>query len=167
MAEELGKGLSIDADRKLKADIQEKILEKLKIELPNEFLKRWIIASNEKPISKEQVESEYKEYAKSLKWQLVENKIIKANDIKVLPDEVVDYTKGLLAQQMAGMGMPLNNDEELTDTAKRVLQNEEEARNIYMMMYDQKLMELYKNSLKLKEKEISYEDFMKLVYAKK
>ncbi len=167
VAEELGKGLSIDADRKLKADIQEKILEKLKIELPNEFLKRWIIASNEKPISKEQVESEYKEYAKSLKWQLVENKIIKANDIKVLPDEVVDYTKGLLAQQMAGMGMPLNNDEELTDTAKRVLQNEEEARNIYMMMYDQKLMELYKNSLKLKEKEISYEDFMKLVYAKK
>ncbi len=167
VAEELGKGLSIDADRKLKADIQEKILEKLKIELPNEFLKRWIIASNEKPISKEQVESEYNEYAKSLKWQLVENKIIKANDIKVLPDEVVDYTKGLLAQQMAGMGMPLNNDEELTDTAKRVLQNEEEARNIYMMMYDQKLMELYKNSLKLKEKEISYEDFMKLVYAKK
>ena len=167
VAEELGKGMSVDADRKLKADIQEKILEKLKIELPNEFLKRWIIASNEKPISKEQVESEYNEYAKSLKWQLVENKIIKTNDIKVLPDEVVDYTKGLLAQQMAGMGMPLNNDEELTDTAKRVLQNEEEARNIYMMMYDHKLMDLYKNSLKLKEKEISYEDFVKLVYTKK
>ena len=167
VAEELGKGLSIDADRKFKADIQEKILEKLKIELPNEFLKRWIVASNEKPISKEQVETEYNEYAKSLKWQLVENKIIKSNDIKVLPDEVVAYTKDLLAQQMASMGMPNNNDEELTDTANRVLQNEQEARNIYMMMYDNKLLNLYKKSLKLKEKEISYEDFVKLAYNKK
>jgi trigger factor len=167
VSEELGKGLSVDADRKLKSDIQDKILDKLKIELPNEFLKRWIVASNEKPISPEQVESEYDEYAKGLKWQLVENKIIKANDIKVMPEEVLEHTKGLLAQQMAGMGMPGNNDEELTETANRVLQNEEEARNIYMMMYDNKLMELYKSSLKLKEKEISYENFVKLAYAKK
>ena len=167
VSEELSKGLSVDADKKFKADIQEKILEKLKIDLPNEFLKRWIVASNEKPISEEQVELEYSEYAKGLKWQLVENKIIKANDIKVLPEEVVDYTKGLLAQQMAGMGMPQNDDAELTETANRVLQNEEEARNIYMMMYDNKLMELYKKSLKLKEKEISYEDFVKLAYSKK
>ena len=98
---------------------------------------------------------------------MVENKIIKSNDIKVLPDEVVAYTKDLLAQQMASMGMPNNNDEELTDTANRVLQNEQEARNIYMMMYDNKLLNLYKKSLKLKEKEISYEDFVKLAYNKK
>jgi trigger factor len=84
-----------------------------------------------------------------------------------LPEEVVEYTKGLLAQQMGGMAMPMNSDEQLTETANRVLQNEEEARNIYMMMYDNKLMELYKKSLKLKEKEISYEDFVKLAYAKK
>jgi len=167
VSEELSKGLSVDADKKFKADIQDKILEKLKIELPNEFLKRWIVASNEKPITQEQVEAEYNEYAKGLKWQLVENKIIKAHNIKVQPEEVVEYTKGLLTQQMAGMGMPQNDDTELTETANRVLQNEEEARNIYMMMYDNKLMELYKKSLKLKEKEISYEDFVKLAYSKK
>ncbi len=167
VTEELGRGLSTDADRKLKADIQEKLIDKLKLKLPNEFLKRWIVESNEKPISKEQVEEEYEEYAKGLKWQLIENKIIKKNNIKVTPEEVVEHTKGLLAQQMAGMGLPGNNDEELTETANRVLQNEEEARNLYMMMYDTKLMELYKNSLKLKEKEVSYDDFLKIAYKKK
>ena len=165
VADELGRGLSTDADRKLKNDIQEELLKKLKLDLPNTFLKRWIKASNEKPITDEQIDSEYEEYAKGLKWQLVENKIIKDNNVKVTNEEVVEHTKGLLAQQMAGMGMP-SDDEQLTETANRVLQNEEEARNIYMMMYENKLMTLYKNTFKLKEKEVSYDDFIKMVYKK-
>lgn len=167
IADELGRGLSVDADRKLKSDVQDTLLDKLNLKLPNEFLKRWIVASNDKPITPEQIEAEYDEYAKGLKWQLIENKIIKANDVKVSHEEVIEHTKGLLAQQMAGMGMPTNDDEQLTETANRVLQNEEEARNIYMMMYDNKLMTLYKNSFKLKEKEVSYDDFVKVAYNKK
>ncbi|MDF1673635.1 MAG: trigger factor [Vicingaceae bacterium] len=167
ISEELGRGLSVDADRKLKADVQDELIKKLKLDLPNEFLKRWIVASNEKPITPEQIEAEYDDYAKGLKWQLIENKIIKDNDVKVEHEEVIEHTKGLLAQQMAGMGMPNNDDEQLTETANRVLENEEEARNIYMMMYDNKLMTLYKNSFRLKEKEISYDDFVKLAYEKK
>lgn len=139
----------------------------MKLNLPDEFLKRWIIASNEKPITSEQLEKEYDDYAKGLKWQLIENKIIKDNDIKVSQEEVIEHTKGLLKQQMASMGMPGDDDEQLTETANRVLQNEEEARNIYMMMYDNKLMTLYKDSFKLKEKEIGYDDFVKIAYDKK
>lgn len=165
--EELGKGLSVDVDRKLKSDIQEELLKKLKLSLPDAFLKRWIVASNEKPITPEQLENEYDEYAKGLKWQLVENKIIKANDVKVTPEEVVEHTKGLLKQQMESMGMPAGDDNDLTETANRVLQNQEEAQNIYAMMYDNKLMTLFKESFKLKEKEISYEDFIELAYKKK
>ncbi|NQX98317.1 MAG: trigger factor [Flavobacteriales bacterium] len=167
VSDELGKGLSADADRKLKADIQDKLIEKLKLKLPDTFLKRWIVESNEKPISKEQVEAEYDDYSKGLQWQLIENKIIKANDIKISHEEVVEHTKGLLLQQMAGMGLPENSDEELTETANRVLQNEEEAKNLYMMMYDTRLMDVYKNTIKLKEKEISYDEFIKVAYNKK
>lgn len=167
VSEELKKGLTMDSERKLKSDIQAKLLEKLKLSLPDEFLKKWIVASNEKPISKEQIESEYEEYSKGLKWQLIENKIIKNNDVKVTNEEVVNYTKELLTQQMAGMGLPTDNEDELTETANRVLQNQEEAKNIYAMVYDKKLMELYKASFKLKEKEVSYEDFVKVAYTKK
>ncbi len=168
VSDELGKGLSADADRKLKVDIQDKLIEKLKLKLPDTFLKRWIKESNEKPITVEQVEEEYENYSKGLQWQLIENKLIQSNEIKVTPEEVVEHTKGLLVQQMAGMGLPGGtNDEELTETANRVLQNEEEARNLYMMMYDAKLMDHYKSTLKLKEKEVTYEDFVKLAYDKK
>ena len=107
-------------------------------------MKRWIKESNEKPITAEQIEEEYDNYSKGLQWQLIENKLIQNNDIKVTHEEVVEHTKGLLLQQMAGMGLPDNNDEELTETANRVLQNEEEARNLYMMLYDERLMNVYK-----------------------
>ena len=99
------------------------------------------------------IEKEYDMYAKSLQWQLIENKIIEANEIKVEFDEVIDYTKGLLTQQMQSMGMPANDDEQLTQTAQSILQNQEEARRIYGALYDSKLMEVYKNNCKLKEKE--------------
>ncbi len=168
VSDELGKGLSTDADRKLKVDIQDELIKKLKLKLPDTFLKRWIKESNEKPITVEQVEEEYENYSKGLQWQLIENKLIQSNEIKVTPEEVVEHTKGLLMQQMAGMGLPGGGDDaELTETANRVLQNEEEARNLYMMMYDMKLMDLYKSTLKLKEKEVSYEDFVKIAYDKK
>ena len=155
--------LVTESDRKLKADIQTEFLEKLKLSLPDSFLKRWIQASNEKPVTPEQIEEEYDQYAQGLKWQLIENKLIEKNEVKVSHEEVVEHTKGLLAQQMASMGMPTNNDEELTETANRVLQNQEEAKNIYMMMYDQKLMDVYKTTFKIKEKEVSYEEFVKII----
>lgn len=161
--ENVSLSLVTESDRKLKADIQQEFLNQLKLSLPDSFLKRWIQASNEKPVTPEQIEEEYDQYAEGLKWQLIENKLIEKNEIKVSHEEVVAHTKTLLAQQMASMGMPTNNEEELTETANRVLQNQEEAKNIYMMMYDQKLMDAYKSSFKLKEKEVSYEEFIKLL----
>ncbi len=167
IAEELNKGLIADSDRKLKADIQDALMDSLKLKLPDTFLKKWIKASNEKPITDEQIELEYDMYAKSLQWQLIENKIIEANEIKVEFEEVIDYTKGLLTQQMQSMGMPTNDDEQLTQTAQSVLQNQEEARKIYGMLYDSKLMDLYKSTCKLKEKEVSLEEFEKLLAKQK
>jgi trigger factor len=166
VAEELNKGLVNDSDKKLKADIQEALIEKLKLQLPDSFLKKWIKVSNEKPISEEQIEKEYDMYAKSLQWQLIENKIIEAHEIKVEFEEVMDYTKGLLTQQMQSMGMPANDDEQLTQTAQSILQNQEEARRIYGALYDAKLMEVYKNTCKLKEKVVSIEEFEKIVSEK-
>lgn len=167
IAEELNKGLIADSDRKLKADIQDALMDTLKLKLPDAFLKKWIKVSNEKPISDEQIENEYDMYSKSLQWQLIENKIIEANEIKVEFEEVIDYTKGLLAQQMQSMGMPANDDEQLTQTAQSVLQNQEEARKIYGMLYDAKLMDLYKSTCKLKEKEVSLDEFEKLLAKQK
>jgi trigger factor len=165
--EQLSQGLVVDSDRKLKTDIQEELFKKLNLALPDAFMKRWIAATNEKPVTPEQIDQDYDQYSKELKWQLIENKIIKQFDIKVSNPEVVEYTKGLLKQQLASMGLPTDDDKDLTETANRVLHNQEEARNIYMMLYDLKMMEMFKTTFKLNKKEISYEDFAKIAYNQK
>jgi trigger factor len=151
-----------DSDRMLTKSVYDDLLAKTKLELPDEFLKRWIKLSNEKEISEEQINEDYANYAKSLKWQLIQGNIFKTNDIKLENEEVIHYTKGLLASNYAQYGMPAPEDEELTKSAMEVLQNREEANRVYEMLAEQKLTSFFKETVKLNEKEVSYDEFKEM-----
>ncbi len=154
-----------DSDRLLTKEVYESLIENTKIDLPNEFMKRWIQMSNEKPITAEEVNEHYESYAKNLKWQLIQGNIFKMNDIKLDNQEVMDYTKSLLANNYAQYGMPAPEDAELTKSAMEVLKNREESNRIFDMMAEQKLMQFFKNTVKLKEKEVSYDEFVEMANA--
>jgi trigger factor len=154
-----------DSDRMLTQSIYDQLLEKTKIELPDAFLKRWIKMSNEKEITMEQIEADYENYAKSLKWQLIQGNIFKSNDIKMENEEVIEYTKGLLASNYAQYGMLAPEDAELTKSAMQVLQNREEANRVYDMLAERKLMNYFKETVKLKDKEVSYDEFVEMAGA--
>jgi len=153
---------SNDSDKLLTRAVYEDLLAKTKVELPDAFLKRWIKVSNEKEISEEQIEAEYEGYSKGLKWQLIQGKIFKANDIKLENEEVINYTKGLLSSNYAQYGMAPPEDKELTASAMQVLQNKEEANRVYDMLAEQKLMHYFKDTVRLKQKEVSYEAFTEM-----
>ena len=149
-----------DSDRKFYNDVVDHLMKKITFNLPNEFLKRWILTTNDKPITPEQLEVEYDNYSQAMKWQLIENKIIKDNGIKVTNEEIVDDVKGLIISQYSQMGFQ-PSDEEMDETVKRVLKNEEEAKKIFEKLYGQKVMELFKTTFTLENKEIAYDDFFK------
>ncbi|MCJ8292254.1 MAG: trigger factor [Crocinitomicaceae bacterium] len=156
-----------DSDRMLTQSIYKDLLEKTKVDLPDAFLKRWIKISNEKDVTAEQIEADYENYSKSLKWQLIQGNIFKANDIKLEDKEVIEYTKGLLASNYAQYGMPAPEDAELTKSAMEVLQNREEANRVYEMLAERKLTHYFKETVSLKDKEISYDEFVELAGAQK
>lgn len=151
-----------DSDRLLTREIYKDLVNKTKVDLPNEFLKRWIKLSNEKEISSEQIENEYNSYSDNLKWQLIQGNIFKTNQIRLENAEVIDFTKGLLVSNYAQYGIPAPEDQELTASAMQVLQNREEATRIYDMLAEQKLTNYFKSTVKLNEKEVSYDDFVAL-----
>jgi trigger factor len=151
-----------DSDKLFVRSVYEQLLEKTKMDLPNDFLKRWIKFSNETEITDEQLDNEYDGYAKGLKWQLIQGKIFKDNDIKLEHEEVMDFTKGLIISNYAQYGMPAPDDKELTESAMRILQNQDEANRIYDMMAERKLTEFFKQTVKMSEKSISYDDFVEL-----
>jgi len=139
ISNDLRKMFENDSDRILTRDIYNDLVEKTKVDLPNTFLKRWIKMSNEKPITDDQIDTEYDGYAKGLKWQLIQGNIFKTNEIKLDNQEVIDFTKGLLVSNYAQYGIPAPEDKELTASAVQVLGNKEEAGRIYDMLAEQKL----------------------------
>ena len=151
-----------DIDNRLFNHIADALVQNLKISLPDEFLKRWMVAVSEKPVTLEQVSLEYDNYSKGLRWQLIENKIIKEHHIEVPSEELMDYIKELIKSQYARYGRTDVGDEELTTTAKKVLENKEEVRKIYEKIYDKKILELFKKSFSLVYKEVSLDEFISL-----
>lgn len=148
------------SDNKFYGDVKTTLLGKMKFDLPESFLKKWMRTAGEEPMSQEEVDEKFPEMKEDMRWQLIENKIIKESNIEVSNDEVIDYTKNLVMQQMAQYGqMPEQAD--LEGIAKNVLQNKEEERRITDQLYSEKLIGYYKENLKLDEKEVTFDQFIK------
>ena len=156
-----------DSDNLFVKNIVDGLIEKTKFDLPETFLKRWIFESNEGKLTKEEIEADFENYKESLKWQLIQNKIIKENGLEVKPEEAIAYTKQLLANQYAQYGVPAPEDKELVDQAKNVLSNKDEANKIYDNLYNAKLLQYFKETVKLNEKELEYEKFVEAATKKK
>ncbi len=148
-----------ESKKLFKKHMTDHFLGKLKLDLPDEFLKRWIKTSNEKPITDEQLENDYPHYADHLRWQLVENQIIEKNELKVEQEEVIEHAKNTLAKHFAMYGIQ-QSDEELTKAAANVLRDEKEARRLYDELYEEKIVNFVKDAVKLEEKEVSFDDFI-------
>ena len=155
-----------ESDRMLKNDVVSHLLEKNKFDIPDDFLKRWLVQTSEQPITLEQIESEYDMYSKSLKWQLIENKVNEKYDIKIEQEEIITHAKNLISGQMIQYGQSVLDDEKLNEIADSILKKEEERKKIVDQLYDQKSLAVYKENFKLMDKDISYDDFVKLASEK-
>ena len=108
----------------LDKSVMDLLLEKTKIDIPTEFLKKWLLISNEGKVTLEDIEKEFDEYVKSLKWDLIKNKIAQDTEIKVENEEVVDKAKSLILQQLGGAGAAEQLKDHMDDFADNYLKAE-------------------------------------------
>lgn len=151
-----------DTDRLFVRTIIDDLMKNTPIDLPHDFLKRWIKSSSEKPITDEQLEAEYGKYTESLKMQLIQGTIFKDNNVRIDYQEITDFTKSLVERNYAQYGMPAPEDSELTASAMSILKNQEEYNQILDLMAEQKLTHFFKTTVKLNEREVSYDQFIEL-----
>jgi FKBP-type peptidyl-prolyl cis-trans isomerase (trigger factor) len=155
-----------ESDHLFMNDTIEKLIEEAKLELPDDFLKRWLMESNEGKITEDKIDEEYDQYSKALKWQLIQNKIITDHKVEVKQEEIKAYIKDYLEQQLHIHDDGDEARERLNGIVDSVMQNKEEVGKIYDQLLDQKMKELLKSTLKLRNKKVSYDDFIKLVKEK-
>jgi len=164
--EEAEKSYINESDRMLKNDVVSYLIDKIKFDMPDEFLKKWLVHTSEKAVTLDQIESEYDMYQKSLRWQLIENNILEKFDVKVEASEVENQTASLIAMQMKQYGQPVPEQDKMNEIVASILMKEDERKKVYDQLYDQKTLEIYKENFKLTEKAISYDDFVKLASEK-
>lgn len=161
VTEEAKQYLSGHGDKKFKDDLVKYLVDKVKFDMPTDFLQKWLAAASENKSSVEDIKNDYDKYDLSLRWQLIENKIITENDLKVAPEEVVTRAKELIAANFAQYGQMVPY-EELEKYAQNVLQKEEERRRLFEELYFDKIVEVVKEKCNIEEKEISFDEFIKL-----
>ncbi len=147
-----------DQDRKFMQDVEKKLVETANPKLPENFLKRWLMAVNEKPLTMEQIDTEFADYAKAMQWKLIENKIIKDNALAVSNEEAIEEAKRFITSQYARYGQA-PNEEEIAKLVQTILTKESEVQKIYENLYFSKMLVLFKEKFKLTNKEVSYNEF--------
>lgn len=150
-----------NAGQKLQSDLYKFVTEKVKFQLPDEFLKRWLKATNEN-LSEEDLEKGYADFANNLRWTLIQNKIIKENNIGIEKEEIFDVArKRLEAQFRMYSQMPLSDDQ-LDQYTLQFLQNKENANRIFDEVKAVKVLDYIKSIVTLDNKEIEYNKFLEL-----
>jgi trigger factor len=148
-----------------KIAIQNKLVAANNFELPDEFLKDWLLRSNEGKVTPEDVAKEYEGYAKELKWSLIKNKIVKNSEIKVENDEVLGEAKSLIKDQLAASGMAGEQFESNLDAfADNYLKGEngDNYMKVYNQVMDQKVIDYVKDNITLKRKEVTAKEFREM-----
>lgn len=144
------------ADALLYRDFQEKLLELNDLPLPADFLKRWILASNENA-TPAGVEAEFEAFTKNLQWSLITEKIAQANDLQISQEEVMTAFKNRVMgylQGNSGLG-----DEFLEMMAGRLMQDEQQVRQVQDEIMAEKLHDAIAAQVSITPKEISADDF--------
>lgn len=153
-----------ETEVKTKNDIIEYLLENVKMEFPAAFLKRWIKATNEKPITDEQIEADYENFEKGLRWSMITNKLGADNDIKAEKEEIEAFSmEGLKKQlQMYNPGGNPISDEDLKTFNASMMAREDHVKKTYEAVMEQKLFAFINDAVTITEKEISLDDFREL-----
>ena len=154
--------LERESDYKLRLDAKDYYLKKTKLELPKDFLIRWMVATNEGKFTHEQVDKEYPMFEENLKWSLLKNTIAKAADIKVADEDVKSYAKELARRQFRQYGIYNVTDDYLEDYAGQMLKRQEDLKQIIDNVVDDKVLKHIKDNVKLNKKDITAEDFNKM-----
>ena len=163
MDEELKSAFERNSDYKFRLDAREYYLGQFKQDLPADFLKRWLLHTNEGKVTMEQIDKDFDHFVTDLKWQLIKGKTTRENELKYSAEELLAHVKEAIRQQFIqyyGIGeVPA---EMLEKYAKGKPGPRRRAQSLRESLNENKVFEFIRKTVKLDNKEITLEKFNKL-----
>lgn len=150
-------------DSYLVNDIYKLILEKSDFPLPDEFLKRWIEITNEKPVTAEEIEKDYPGFAKSLRWSLVQRKVVTDQNIEVTQEEVTNRVRANMIQQLYGYGLKNIGEDWVEQFVQKQLADKKVVSQTREQLLEDKVLGYIKSKVNLTEQQTTLDEFKALV----
>ena len=162
---EIEKELGRESDYLFTINVRDFLMEKAALQMPAEFLKRWLYVINEGKFTKEDIEKDIDGFVKMFTWNYIQKHIIKEADLKVSAEEAEAEAKEFAKAQFAQYGMPSAPDEMVAGFSKQILENKEQAQKIYEKLYELKVVDYVKSKVSVDVNSVSSDEFAKLAQA--
>lgn len=167
--EDLCSSYGAQSDRQFMNEASKALVENTEIALPDEFLKRWLIETNEGKLDEKEISDNYNTYRDSIKWQLIESKLIDTYKLEVSTEEVKNYFKDALVRNYFPTPADATEDQiketeaAVEKIANNMLENKEQSRNVYEFLFEQKITNTLKSEMKPKTQSVTTEEFAKII----
>lgn len=153
-----------DSEARFFNEVVENLVSQSAFELPDEFLKRWLKSNNDGKVNPEDIEQNYTNYARGIRWQLIENKIIRDHNIQVTREQAIESVENEFMAYMGGI--EISSDEQrgrIRQIAEQMLQNEKEVNRIYGRLYNEAMNKIFLEQCSINRVELSFDDWAKKV----
>ena len=164
LSEDFIKQFQTQTNQKLMNDIIEFLISSTKIDLPKDFLTKWIQLNSDKKITLDEAKLEYEKSAKGMKYQLIESKIIIENNLQVNIDDLKKYTSDLIKTQMQQYGQSVIDEKNIEQTVARVMSNKDEVKRLTEQLSGERILNFFKENISYKSKKLTYDLFIKEAY---
>jgi FKBP-type peptidyl-prolyl cis-trans isomerase (trigger factor) len=160
--EDIVRSLAEESKYRFGLDVKAAIMKKMeKIAFPEDFLKRWVLATNEK-MTQEELDKDFDKMLDELKWHLAKDQLMKEYNINVEKEEVEAFAKRIAQMQFMQYGLMNVDDAMLDNYAQEMLKQENQLRGIVERVVEDKIFDAVKGIAKIEPKTVSQEEFDKL-----
>lgn len=152
-------------DTLLVNDLYKGVMENIDFPLPEQFLKRWISLTNEKPITQEEIERDYPQFAKGLRWSLIQRKIVADQKIELTDEDVTNRVRTNVIHQLYGYGLQNIGGEWVEQFVQKQLADKKVISQTREQLLEDRVLDYIKSKVKLTEKPISFDEFKTMLEA--
>lgn len=155
-----------ESERYFLNSVIEKLVKDTNLTLPDDFLRKMLKENEENQLSDEEFEKQFPNFINSVKWQLIEAKIIRDHDLRVHESEMRNVVKSYFTGSISNNEENPEMEERLNKIVDSVLSNREEASRLHDQLFDQKLLAFFKEKVKPAPKDVSYDEFVEMITKK-
>ncbi len=153
--------LARESDNLFGAQLSAYVREKANLQMPEAFMKRWLVVINEGRFSMEEIERDFADFIQMFTWNFIQKRVIEAEEITVTPEEAIEEAKSQVRIQFAQYGMAAAPDDMVVNYAQQMLQDKQQGSKVYERMFESKVIASMKEKITVETKTISLEAFGK------